>query len=337
MAGFPMKSFSDPDPDPRLRTAAPAGLRAGSVLVEFAMVSLILYLLLGATLGMGRLLFSAQVVQEAARVAARELALTPLRPDIDFETALASDVVRQRVFDPSFLVIDMDNFPDETEMEAFMATLPPVNQALRPGMILDHGALPPSVQPDPEGRGGSIGIKTGPKRIRTLLRYPGALLLNSSLPPGHPSSGFSVGIPAVVGRNKDGVETIRWIPVMEEIRPDSLDPATGPFSLMSPGPQKGLAAVRINYPFQSGMLSGYQNGRRRVGQPNLDNPILARDSEVTALNAPTGGVFRFASSGEAGTYAGPFGLGRQFALNDELRPFRKLLSGQAIFRREVFE
>ncbi|MFQ5748172.1 MAG: TadE family protein [Planctomycetota bacterium] len=331
-----MKFSLDPDPDLRLRRAAPAGLREGSVLVEFALVSLVLYILLGATLGMGRLLFSAQVVQEAARVAARELALTPLRPDIDFETAMASDVVRERVFDPSFLVIDMDAFPDETEVEAFLATLPPVNQALRPGMIIDHGTLPASLKPDPEG-GGSIGTIAGRERIRTLLRYPGALLRSSSLPPGHPSSGFAVGIPAIVRRSKEGVETIRWIPVMEEIRPDPQDPATGPFSLMSPGPQKGLAAVRINYPFQSGMLSGYRNGRRVLGQPNLDRPIRARDSEVSALNAPIGGVLRFASSGESGTYAGPFGLGRQFALGDELRPFRKLLSGQAIFRREVFE
>ena len=36
------------------------------------------------------------------------------------------------------------------------------------------------------------------------------------------------------------------------------------------------------------------------------------------------------------TYAGPNGLGIQFAATKNVRPFRRLMSAQAIYRREVF-
>ncbi len=38
-----------------------------------------------------------------------------------------------------------------------------------------------------------------------------------------------------------------------------------------------------------------------------------------------------------GPYAGPSGLGQQAALGKVVRPFRKVLSAQAIFRRVIFE
>ena len=42
--------------------------------------------------------------------------------------------------------------------------------------------------------------------------------------------------------------------------------------------------------------------------------------------------------GAVGPYAGAFGLGRQLALAGRtVRPFRKLISAQAIYRREVVE
>ncbi|MDZ4800022.1 MAG: hypothetical protein SGI92_17850, partial [Bryobacteraceae bacterium] len=38
-----------------------------------------------------------------------------------------------------------------------------------------------------------------------------------------------------------------------------------------------------------------------------------------------------------GTYAGENGLGAQYAFAKKVRPFRRLLTGQAFFRREVME
>ena len=47
--------------------------RCGSVLVEFALIALILYLILAATIEFGRALMAAQLLQQAADIAAREV------------------------------------------------------------------------------------------------------------------------------------------------------------------------------------------------------------------------------------------------------------------------
>ena len=52
--------------------------RRGQSLVEFAVVSLVVYMLLAAILTFGQMLYSAQTIQQAADVAAREISRTPL-------------------------------------------------------------------------------------------------------------------------------------------------------------------------------------------------------------------------------------------------------------------
>ena len=70
--------------------------------------------------------------------------------------------------------------------------------------------------------------------------------------------------------------------------------------------------------------------------PNRANPILADDGGVQQTNDAPGGLL--GDDDTVGPYAGAFGLGRQLALaGNVVRPFRKLVSAQAIFRREVFE
>jgi hypothetical protein len=294
------------------------GTDRGSVLLEFALVSLVLSLILAASAEFGRLMFSAQALQDVARVAARELAVTPFPadPTFTFENALLS------VFDPNSLVIDLDNCVDGDaatplpSIDDVFAGLPLVNKALRPLMIVDH----------------SRGLN--------LLRYPGALLASPGVPPGTcPTGGFTVGIPRVVGRAEDGVETIEWIPIIEEIPGNP--PGTSPFSLDSP--QGGLVALRINYPYQAGALSGFRESADGPFEPNLGGRIRAPDAElddVDQLNPEdASGDLLPDESPDAlsvGPYAGPFGLGRQLAFAGErVRPFRRLVSAQAIFRREV--
>src|SRR5262249_56367219 len=101
---------------------------------------------------------------------------------------------------------------------------------------------------------------------------------------------------------------------------------------------RGLAAVRLNYPYQAAMLSGFQPTPPSDVDPlppNMGNAILADDGGVQQNNSAPGG---FIDDGSIGTYAGPFGLGRQLALAGRtVRPFRRLISTQAIYRREVFE
>ncbi len=287
------------------------GAQHGGVLIEFALLSLVFYVLVALVVDMGRMIFSAQVLQDAARVAARELSLTPLPAAMSFDEALDDPTVKAQVFDTSLLVIDLDMFADDPAFQAFLDQLPLVNKMLRPLMIFEQVEI--------EGA------------TRRLLRFPGALLNDPTTP-----SGLTVGIPRVESRGENGVETIRWIPVLEEI-------PNGSFSLVAPDPlnpppQRGLVAVRLNYPFQAVTLSGFQQAPGGMFEPNLENRIQADDANVddSANNPVSGTPFADGDLPTVGPYGGRFGLGGQLAFGGEtLRPFRKLLSAQAISRREV--
>ena len=80
-----------------------------------------------------------------------------------------------------------------------------------------------------------------------------------------------------------------------------------------------------------------------LGQTNGKRIIIADDIQVTQLNEPPGRlVYPPLTQGHTpnetvGPNAGAFGLGKQFALGREVRPFRKLISAQAVFRREAFD
>lgn len=293
-----------------VRAASRGGRQRGAVLIEFAFISLLMYLLLAVTVDFGRLFFTAQAVQDAARATAREVAVIPLPPDMTFEEAMEDPKVRARVFQPEHLVIDLDNIPGGVTLQQFNDSLPVLNKMLRPLMIFDAS-------------GG-----------RRLLRYPGALLADPSTP-----SGLTVGIPFVESRDAQGVETIRWVPVIEEIKnPDF--PTSSPFSMTNPGamPERGLVAIRINYPYQAAMMSAYLPSGAPPGTPkppNLSRRVQALDGDVVQTNAAPGPSV--AISGEVGVYAGSYGLGAVFVAGDRVRPFRRLLSSQMIFRREVFE
>jgi hypothetical protein len=285
----------------------------GGVLLEFALISLAFYVLIALVVDIGRMVFSAQVLQDAARVAARELSLVPLPPGMTFDQALEDPAVTAQIFDPGLLVIDLDAFgSDDAAFQTYMDQLPMVNKMLRPLMIFDQVEV-----------GGAT---------RRLLRFPGALLNDPSAP-----SGLGVGIPRVESRGAEGVETIRWVPVLEEM-------TNGSFSLVppdpaNPPPQRGLVAVRINYPFQAAMLTGFQQASGGLFESNLANRIQAADESVgDTANAPSRGTpFGAGELPETGVYGGRFGLGGQFAFGGELlRPYRRLLSAQAISRREVF-
>lgn len=318
----------------------------GAALVEFALVSLVLYLMLAGAIEFGRLMFAANAVQDVARLAARELSVAPLAAEATFDYALTCDPaadpaclqdLRRRIFDPSCLVVDVTDPAVAADPDAFFAAMPVVNRALRALMI------------------------TEPDRPN-LLRYPGALLGDSSGgacaavgPNGQAAAtGFIVGIPFVRSRGEGGTETITWVPVLEEIRAaaDQQCPARGAFSLVylpdldecgplaaDPAATRGLAAVRVNYPFQAGMLSAFQAAPPADTDPlppNWGGVITADDGAVEATNAAPGSVIEGGAA--TGVYVGSYGLGRQFAFAGRtVRPFRRLVSAQAIFRREVFQ
>jgi hypothetical protein len=317
----------------------------GGALVEFSLVSLVLYLLLAGAIEFGRLMFDMNALNEVARLAARELSVAPVRADATFEYALSCDPaddaaclvdLRQRIFDPACLVVDLSDPAVESDPDAYFAAMPVVNRALRPLMIAD------SSRP-------------------ALLRYPGALLGDgaglpcSAVGPNGPAAatGLTVAIPVVTARGDTGVESITWVPVLQEIRgaQDADCPMRGPFSLVylaagdecgpldaDPLDDRGLAAVRVNYPYQAATLSGFRPAQPTAADPlppNVGNVIVADDAGVQENNLAPGSLLD--DGGAIGPYAGPYGLGRQLALGRVVRPFRRVLSAQAIFRREVVE
>ena len=87
--------------------------RSGQALVEFSIIALVIYLLIGGALTFGLWIYAAGQIQQAANVGARELSQTPLPLDATLEDALNDPVVRQRIYDDRWLVIDLDALEEE--------------------------------------------------------------------------------------------------------------------------------------------------------------------------------------------------------------------------------
>jgi hypothetical protein len=305
--------------------------RSGSVLIEFALIALILYLLLAAVIEFGRAFYSAQAVQSAADVAARELARVPLPADISLTKALDDPVVRSKVFDPRLLVIDLDNLEidgtpavgtdDAAKLDYVYARMPIVNQALRPLMIFEAF----------DGR--------------NLLRYPGQLQTKgpeTGLPPPRFETGLRVVVYQILSVGANGAETIKPVPVLEEVDAGS-DPSL--FSVRNPN-SRGVVALRINFPYQAAALSGFRDtDPTTLGPDKPLDPVIADDSAVTVQTNPNympdGAAAEGANPADDASlrpYKGQYGLGQQAAFAGKtIRPFSKLLSGQAVYRREVLE
>jgi hypothetical protein len=259
-----------------LGRAAPRRRVRGSILVEFGLVCLAFYLLIAGTITFGSILHSAHSAQDVARIAARELAVAPLPATWTFDQALGSTQVRSSVYDPHLLVIDVDEVPGGMDLDAYLASLPTVNRAMRPLMIYDV-------------------VRIDGSAPRRLLRMPGALLGDPEAPSG----------------------------------------LTGPFSVASSAPDRGLAAVRVNVPVQSSAMGSFEL-RADPSTPNIGSPNVADDAGVTEADDAPGGKVSAAGIPGFRTYDGPFGMGRVLLAGKVVRPYRRVVTAQAFFRREAF-
>jgi hypothetical protein len=294
--------------------------RRGAVLVEFAMIALAFYILMAGTIELGRMIFAEQILQNAARVGARELATLPLPPSSTFQDALANPLVRESIYDQGLLAFEIPSDWTDAQLQDTIDHWPIVNRMLSPLMVRD------------EVNAQDVGTVQ-------LLRYPGALLKNTDFNGGTAMNHFVVAIPQVDSTGSN----ITWHPVLEEVVPDG-DPTHAPFSMSSQIPhqeERGIVALRINYPFQAASLVAYR------GPAGVNDAVLADDSSVSSGAIPPsihGTLTNIQSTPNSiGSYSGQFGLGALFAVSSSsnpnmgVRPFSRFLVAQSIFRREVFE
>ena len=274
--------------------ARPGRSRRGQSLVEFALVALVLYLLLAAILTFGHMIYCAQGIQQAADLLARELSRTPLPADLTLAEALDEPAVRERIYDARRLVLALGDRGEDGQVQFDVD-----GQTLRLGDLpLINQQLYPLM----------IYDEIGGTRV---IRYPGAVV--------DEGDGYTVRIPV----QTDGGWVLR--DVVEEIVGSD---GAGPFSIASP--QRGVAAVRILYPYQSATMTGYERRDDPFWRPSPGDPLVPVEADGPGL----GGI---ESDLEYGPYAGPGGLGRQAAWARDVRPYRRVLSAQGIYRRELFE
>ncbi len=355
------------------RFSPPRRTRRGQSLVEFALVALVVYVLFAAIIEFGRLFFGAQTVQSVADFAARELSRapisatgpnpanlnTPLLLNYYLSTGDQSDqsvqYVRTNIYSEDYLAIDLTDWMlnpvnSGQTLIGYIDTLPlpPVNKLLLPLMFVTSTT------------GSGNAGQTMP-----LLRYPGALVTSSTAP-----SGYTVKVPVIVSRagvadprphssmQLLGGEIIVWHNVVEAIPfADSSGNQSDVFSVTSGTsgslgvPAGGLAAVRVNYPFQAATMVSYPPPAN-PSQPfvvqsepstfRVLNPNIADDAQVQSsdpnnfLNGGTPVAPNSQSGFYSGTYGGTYGLGALGAVDLQVRPFRKTITCQAIYRREVF-
>lgn len=272
------------------------------MLVEFALVSFALYLILAAVLDLGRVVLAGQLLQSAADQFSRELAVAPLPGTMTFAEALEDPYVLARIYDPSKLVVPL---PAGGNLELQFATFPVVNQMLRPLMIVDL-------------------IDGTP-----VLRYPGAVVRMTD------SAGAefdTILIPRITATVDGGVEVVEWVPVIEEILPTAI--AQSHFAINAPmAAFRGQVMLRLNYPFQAAAMSAFDPTGTAGPAGNV---ISAPDS----VAGPSEG--ELIETGWNPAHRGAGGLGYHYAFAKEdgspkkVLPFRKLLSARSFHRRENY-
>ncbi len=319
--------------------------RRGQALVEFAVVSLVLYMLLAAILTFGQILYSAQGIQQAVDTAARELSRSPLPANDTFSQALADSGVQSRIFDERYLVLSIDAISNPMTFNGghTIGDFPLVIQQLLPLMIYETGLTEGAVGPNgvfqpthyyPDPNSGTSGY----------LRYPGAVFRDPNGPDTTatpPTSGFLVRIPVLSAMNPYPAPVTQsifnWVSVLEEINsmPNVQNNLSG-FQVSSP--QRGIVALRINYPYQSATMSGFQPHADPMAPISPTNPVvpIPADDNISVLNPPQGVGNPVVSGWASGPSSGVYGLGNQGAWAEIVRPYRSLISAQAIYRREVF-
>ncbi|PQO38041.1 TadE/TadG family type IV pilus assembly protein [Blastopirellula marina] len=290
--------------------------RKGQSLVEFALVALVLYLLLGAIFTFGHTLFVAQQVQMSADLLAREISRQPMSASANYlqeGLASADSSFASGIYDEAYLEVGENEKPEGLSWREWIdSEWPLVNKQLSLVMI--------TVEED--------GVE--------ILRFPGMIDRGTSTTPRYQ-------IARTLNADLDNDDD--WVDIVEEVGfdPNEYDPSVsstyGPFSLQSSA--GGVVALRINYPVHSPFFTamyppadGTPLGDPNVNPIHVDDPATAVDESATEFSE-LGAAPNYLDPSK-NLYGGELGLGRQYAWGSQVRPFRRIVSGQAIYRREVF-
>jgi hypothetical protein len=285
------------------RTRGDFRTRHGQALVEFALVAFVLYLLLAAIITFGQLTYSSHGVQQAADLLARELSHAPLPADATLVAALTDEtIVLPQIYDSKYLALYIG--PEDGNGNAtFQGEGSLV--ALISKLPLVNQQLVPLMIFDKDSFPGS-----------PILRYPGAITGSGAI---EPPPDYNTGGPQTI----DATVTVydsngNPVDVVAEIKSDNPNVAT-PFQISSP--QRGVVALQLNYPYESSAMSSYRANPDGPFEPNAGNvqPVAIDSSDQPY-----------------GPYTGSQGHGRQAAWGHDVRPFSKIISATAIYRRELF-
>jgi len=309
--------------------------RSGQALLEFGIISFLLFTIVIGTLSYGIQLWQAIMLQQAVDSGAIAASRVVLPPNSSFGVALEDPTFRQQVYDPKFLVVTTAEISAAGDFAAYMRDKPVLNRLMSPAYIRDGD----------------------------LYRYPGALIDYTDF--DGVTAEQTVLIPIV-----EGNAVVRWRFPVEEIiylHSDNLRYSVhgvDPFVSLpaaekpDPLPPTGLATLRVNFPHQSSNAIAWQHldasgnvipadelGSRAVvqnqvilaGEPtplSFPSSFTSADSE-TGLHAPG---FALAKSADTslGPFSGDHGLGRFVAGSVQVRPFRQVMTFQAARLREVF-
>lgn len=301
------------------------------MLLEFSLSMVVLWLIVAATLDLGRAFAAAQLLQSAVRSAARELALAEFPADRSLLGGEGETGALSTLFDEDYLVVDADCLEQVAEEEgrtpeAQLARILGergllLNQMLRPLMIFERVTI-----------GG---------REEHLLRYPGALLRASGAGSGPCKTGYTVAVPRV----DESASRIDWHRVVE--------PLEGAGAFEAP---EATVALQVHYPFQAAGLSGWRLLEpASEGGPRNDihEPVAAAQPgdytggalpEGTSLlpeldaGLDAGAPVAYAANPRGRTipvYGGSLGLGFQAVLGETVRPYRRVITVQAVEGRQL--
>lgn len=322
--------------------------RRGQAIVEFAIICFILFAFLTAILSFGTQLFQANVLQQAVDTATIETSRYPAAPEAKFGELLQETThnkYRQQIFDPAFLVVGSAEIGGQSFADFVDNNMPLLNRLLAPAMVRDDTYAP---------AGSNFSI-----------RYPGAVVTYTT-PAGGTDETVLVPILSTAAA-AGGPRDLTWRFPVEEMTATNGSGTYGPFNVVpsaidtgNTAPPdafvSGLAALRVNFPYQSATAIALQfrdaggNTIRPadVGQGTIasTDPIFA-DETINADPLPRNFTndpnlddvnFALAAGGaELGPFSGEYGLGRFVGFGaSQVRPFRQVMTFQAIRSREVF-